>query len=291
MHYLFTSRERDSAYIFRDYIQLHYQEEIFIEEHSEPEHHYQIYTSEEAIKLTEIIECAKEFTQNPFAGRFAEASWQQGNIQATEGLSANNLFSTLQRIKQNSLTTPITYLITALCILIYIVTLTPLKLQVYEWFSYPIESSQNLQVWRYLSPVFVHLSAMHIFLNLFWWLLFGALIEKTYGSSKLFQLFLFSALISNGIEDLSYGPYFFGLSGVVYAVLGYVFIMDKFNPKHNMNLPSGFIYLLIIGILIGFISPIIGIEIGNASHISGLVFGLLFAIWDILQQRIKTKEN
>lgn len=37
--------------------------------------------------------------------------------------------------------------------------------------------------------------------------------------------------------------------------------------------------MLLVGIALGFISPLFGVEMGNAAHISGLIVGL---IWDLL---------
>lgn len=75
------------------------------------------------------------------------------------------------------------------------------------------------------------------------------------------------------------GPDFFGLSGVVYAVLGYVFVVNKFNDTF-LSLPNGFFAMLVIGILLGFISPFFGVHMGNAAHISGLMVGLIWGYWD-----------
>ena len=82
-----------------------------------------------------------------------------------------------------------------------------------------------------------------------------------------------SAAVSGAVQNYFTGPAFFGLSGVVYAVLGYVLVVDKLHP-HSFDLPEG------------FISPLFGINIGNAAHISGFILGL---VWGFLQSKIKAK--
>ena len=81
-------------------------------------------------------------------------------------------------------------------------------------------------------------------------------------------------------QNVATGPPFLGLSGVVYAVLGYVFVLDKLNKQTDFDLPDGFFYMLVVGILLGFAGPLVDINIGNTAHISGLLVGMLLAFWD-----------
>ncbi|WP_129582388.1 rhomboid family intramembrane serine protease, partial [Rodentibacter caecimuris] len=65
----------------------------------------------------------------------------------------------------------------------------------------------------------------------------------------------------------------------VYAVLGYVFVVDKLNAN-IFNLPKGFFTMLLVGLIFGFISPLFDIYIGNAAHISGFIAGLFWGFID-----------
>lgn len=142
---------------------------------------------------------------------------------------------------------------------------------------YPEDSHQSHQIWRYFSHTLVHLSPTHITFNLVWWWLFGHTIERYFGIAKLCQIFFIAALLTGVAQNIASGPYFFGLSGVVYAVLGYVFVFDKLHSKQYFNLPTGFSIMLVLGIITGFISPFFGIEMGNTAHISGLIIGMVLA--------------
>ena len=94
-------------------------------------------------------------------------------------------------------------------------------------------------------------------------------------------------MISGIAQNLVSGPAFFGLSGVVYAVLGYVFVLDKIHKQTVFALPDGFFNMLLIGILLGFAGPLIDIQIGNTAHISGLLVGMGLA-WMDRKIRIKS---
>ena len=152
---------------------------------------------------------------------------------------------------------------------------------------FPEETTQESEIWRYFTHTLVHLSNMHILFNLTWWWIFGGAIERQLGSLKLLQIYFFAGVISGIAQNLVSGPAFFGLSGVVYAVLGYVFMLDKIHKQTAFALPDGFFNMLLVGILLGFAGPLIDIQIGNTAHISGLLVGMGLA-WMDRKIRIKS---
>ncbi|WP_386693391.1 MULTISPECIES: rhomboid family intramembrane serine protease [unclassified Lonepinella] len=171
-----------------------------------------------------------------------------------------------------------TLFITALCVILYFISNTiDLESEILlNTMHFPTDQFEQQDYWRYLSHTLIHLSITHIGFNLAWWWLFGTAIEKRFGSFTLILLYLVSGIGSGLVQNWSTGPWFFGLSGVVYAVMGFVFCVDKFSPNTQFDLPEGFFTMLIVGIAFGFISPLIGVEMGNAAHISGLIIGLIF---------------
>lgn len=171
------------------------------------------------------------------------------------------------------------HMITAICIIVYVLQQIGFEESIMEAFHYPVYFDQDWELWRYISHSFVHLSNIHIIANLSWFWLFGSVIERYFGGGKLFLIFLVSAVVSGIVQNYFSGAGFFGLSGVVYAVLGYVFVVDKLNAN-IFNLPKGFFTMLLVGLVFGFISPLFDIYIGNAAHISGLVVGLLWGFID-----------
>lgn len=181
-----------------------------------------------------------------------------------------------------------TLLITALCLLIYAWTsfidweYPTLMLQL----NFPENAEQQQDYWRYFSHSLVHLSLPHIAFNLSFWWLFGGAIEKKLGSLTLILIYFASAVISGFMQNWASGAWFFGLSGVVYAVMGFVFILDKFSSI-KFDLPDGFLMMIFVGIAFGFISPFVGIEMGNAAHISGLIVGIMFGFFTLQLGKIR----
>ena len=181
-----------------------------------------------------------------------------------------------QFIRQNG---RFTSLICLLCLFIFILQNLGLENFIFSLLHYPDSIYQQDDFWRYFSHSLVHLSFLHLLFNLSWFFIFGGAIERQFGALKLIFLYFISAIITGFIQNYFSGPDFFGLSGVVYAVLGYVLIIDKFSA-YSFNLPEGFFSMLLIGLGLGFVSPYFGVEMGNAAHISGFLVGIIYGIFD-----------
>src|SRR5688500_7118420 len=83
------------------------------------------------------------------------------------------------------------------------------------------------QLWRLVTPIFVHLSPMHLIFNVLMLANMGALLETNKGT-RFFVLFvLVSAVVSCVAQVVVQHPGFGGMSGVLYAVFGYIWMKGK----------------------------------------------------------------
>ncbi|MBE2898554.1 rhomboid family intramembrane serine protease [Pasteurellaceae bacterium 20609_3] len=221
------------------------------------------------------------FVQNPDDAQFVQASWAQGKMEAAEQLPAVSPQGAIAWLKS----APMTALVTALCIIIYALSFFIGERELFLALHFP-EAGQYGEVWRFVSHALVHLSFSHIAFNLTWWLIFASRIEQKCGGGKIIQLFLSCALISGIVQNAFSGAAFFGLSGVVYGVLGYIYTCHRLDPLKRFNLPSGFVYMIVVGIVLGFAGPLYGAQVGNAAHIAGLVVGVLSGIIDCKRAEI-----
>jgi GlpG protein len=110
----------------------------------------------------------------------------------------------------------------------------------------------------------------------------GEKIENFSGSSHLLLVVIISGAASNFIQYLWSGSiYFGGMSGVVYALLGYLWVASKIIKSDLIALPPG-IFGFMIGWLIFCMTPIIpfifGSGIANAAHLGGLIIGIFLGL-------------
>ncbi|WP_157618839.1 rhomboid family intramembrane serine protease, partial [Vibrio sp. HI00D65] len=82
-----------------------------------------------------------------------------------------------------------------------------------------------------------HFSIMHIAFNILWWWQLGGDIEKKLGGLKLLQIFAVSSALSGAGQYWVEGANFGGLSGVVYALVGYLWVVGTKAPQLGLDIP------------------------------------------------------
>lgn len=128
--------------------------------------------------------------------------------------------------------------------------------------------------WQLVTPSFIHYTPLHLITNLaVWWILCQRL--KRYNQWFLLLLFVVSAATSNLSQWLVTGPEFGGLSGVNYALLGYLLIGFQLTKDEEFKVDPLLIGLLLLMIPLGF-SELMG-KYANFAHLGGLIVGGLFA--------------
>jgi len=194
---------------------------------------------------------------------------------------------------------PVTLLLVALSVLISLVIGFGSDLHRMALFSFtPFEVSgqqarwQTLgamlasgEVWRLLTPIFMHFSLLHILFNLLWVWIVGIRVEPEQGSLRLLGLVIFSGVLSNLAQFLVSGPMFGGMSGVVFALLGYAWLWDKLSLRPRIGLPPALMGFMLFWLVLGFTGVLQGAGLGaiaNTAHLAGLVTGML---WLLLVQR------
>jgi GlpG protein len=156
------------------------------------------------------------------------------------------------------------------------------KLQ-YEW--YWLNDIRSGQVWRVVTPIFLHFGLFHLLFNMVVLLQFGALIEERRGAWRYLTLVLTTAVVSNvaqyyltvtfdnGALSIQSNPAFGGMSGVLYGLFGYLWMKSRYEPELGLSLNPRIVVLLIAWLFI-CMSGVVG-SIANTTHVAGLLAGVV----------------
>jgi GlpG protein len=143
------------------------------------------------------------------------------------------------------------------------------------YLRYWLDTLRHGEVWRLITPIFLHFNLLHLLFNLFWTRDLGGMIELRRGTWRLLGIVLISAIISNLAQYLYAGPIFGGMSGVVYALFGYVWIKGRYQPHLGIGINSqtaGIMIAWLVLCMTGLVGPI-----ANAAHVAGLIVGAAVA--------------
>ncbi|TKB02117.1 rhomboid family intramembrane serine protease GlpG [Alteromonas portus] len=235
--------------------------------------------SHEHIDRAKLI--AEDFLANPTNPKYQQAAWDNGkNVQ----LAPSGHGFSLSKIIGDAVKAPFTSVVFALCVAVYLLSIFGLFAPIAQHLLMQPFSVllQNHEWWRLLGPAFIHFSVLHIVFNLLWWGMLGAKIERTLGISMLLIVFLISATISNAAQALFSDPVqgnlflFGGLSGVVYAVMGFVWWLGWLRPSWGLSLPNSIVGFMLVWLVLGY-ADILWVSMANAAHTAGLISGCLLA--------------
>mgnify|MGYP000344957246 CR=1 FL=1 len=239
----------------------------------------------EACYLAQAHTLFEAFIQQPHHPKYQQAAWDNSQVTPlqADGNSTSNSFIQ-QFINHAGI---ITLCVFVLCWLAFIGSLLGWQIEIFEALRFLFPDAQTIvaEPWRLIGPALFHFSWLHIVFNTMWWWQIGGTIEKVLGKGELIQLFFVSAIISNTGQFLVSGPNFGGLSGVVYALVGYAWWAGWLAPHKGITLSKPIVGFLLVWLLLGY-TDFMPINTANTAHLLGLVSGCFLAWW-----RFKVKSN
>ena len=155
------------------------------------------------------------------------------------------------------------------------------------------------EIWRLVTPIFIHYGLMHIVLNMFWLYSFGGAVEDRRGSRFMLLLVMALAISSNVGQaiEVSYrghGALFGGMSGVGYGLLGYIITKNRFDSRERYSLSPGTTFIAMLWFtlcILRDIPPFSGLladvipPIANAAHAVGLLTGAAIAYLPLMVRK------
>lgn len=161
------------------------------------------------------------------------------------------------------------------------------------FFSPLLPVVQTGEVWRLLTPTFLHFGVLHILFNSLWMWEMGRRLENFLGFNTYLIVFLSIAIGANYIQFLISDHIFFGgLSGVVYGFLGLLLVLSRFYSHPTLTLPSGIYIFMIIWMFLGIFKVVdffMANSVANGAHLGGFVIGI--AIGGVIYLKNKAAKN
>jgi GlpG protein len=191
---------------------------------------------------------------------------------------------------------PLTFILICACVVVFIISkggeneqaLKDLFITRFQRTGFSIQWVGGLvevrhgEIWRLVTPIFIHFGFLHIFFNMLWLRDLGSMIEGRQSSWLLAILVVVIAAGSNYAQYLMGGPNFGGMSGVVYGLIGYIWIRGKFDPGSGLFLHPSTVTMAIIWFflcLTGFTRA------ANTAHFVGLAMGMAWGYLSSLRHR------
>lgn len=164
-------------------------------------------------------------------------------------------------------------------------------------------SLRRFELWRLITPVFIHFGVFHLVFNLIWLYQLGRLLEDRFGTPLFGLLVLLTAAIPNLLQGSmpivleGSAPNMFpggdlllttfgGMSGVVYGLFGYAWIRSSLDQSSGFMIPQSTVVIMIGWMLLGFTDfdqQWLGFSMANWGHGGGLVVGMAMAYYSVLK--------
>ena len=142
----------------------------------------------------------------------------------------------------------------------------------YVYWNKGLKEIMRGEVWRLFTPMFIHFGIMHLVFNMLWLKDLGSMIEDRKGSLFLGVFVLVVSAASNLTQFMVSHPLFGGMSGVVYGMLGYIWMKGKFDPVSRLSLHKSTVALMIFWFFFCF-TGLAG-RVANGAHAAGLIVGM-----------------
>lgn len=132
------------------------------------------------------------------------------------------------------------------------------------------------QVWRLITPIFIHAGVVHLLVNMYSLYALGPAVESFFGSPRMLVLFLLSG-VAGVILSLALSPYAsVGASGAIFGLLGalgaFLFLHRSTLGRWGSVQLRQIIFVAVLNLALG-LTP--GID--NWGHLGGLLAGTAMA--------------
>ena len=313
-----------SAYLFMQGIQ----------NHIDPvDQHFEIWVKDEDL-LDQAKSCLVEFRQNPSDAKYRAAISEADSLarqQEKKRLELQKRVVKVNPARPGKRRQPLTLFLIGLCVFVALATnfgaqqswnQPVFRSLAFNGWKVPAAEQERTrdeveaqtlgvrlasisrgELWRLITPIFIHFSVFHILFNCIMLFQLGGRVENRYGTGWMATLVIVAAMLSNLVQCLVPaaigGSVTFidgqgvlltalgGMSGVVFAMFGFIWMKSLFDRSSGFFLPSSSV-LIIMGFfffcMLPFSTEIVG-NVANWAHGAGLAVGMVTGFWSTFVAR------
>ncbi|MEI3611706.1 rhomboid family intramembrane serine protease [Pseudogracilibacillus sp. SO30301A] len=128
--------------------------------------------------------------------------------------------------------------------------------------------------WRIVSSMFLHIGALHLFMNMLALYYLGTVVERIFGTAR-FVIIYFLAGIGGGLTSFAFNVHVAaGASGALFGLFGaLLFFGIIYKRLFFQTMGKNLIFILAINLVFGFLVP----QIDMGAHVGGLIMGFIAA--------------
>jgi len=139
------------------------------------------------------------------------------------------------------------------------------------------------ELWRLITPIFLHMGIMHLVFNMLWLYDLGSSLETRYGTPRYAGIIVIIAILSvlaQSLAPTTWGPFsgtwnHGGMSGVVYGLLGFIWVRMRMDPSARLFLhPTTMMFMIGWLFFCVFLTQAGTLPVANLAHAAGLLAGM-----------------
>ena len=221
-------------------------------------------------------------------------------IEQSERARSSGSAISIKRIIYSILTafiqSPITMILIVICLTVAAISSLGAAASRVDFMFYPLIDSSSLSAligdinslgvaFGTLAPMFLHFGELHLVFNLLRLWYFGKQLESLQPAGMFIALVVLTSFVSNttqymAIEYNNFG----GMSGVVYGLLGYTWIIHSLMPRSYLLINTNMFIFFVLALVL--MEVVASSWIATAAHVGGLVSGVAIGIATVLFYRL-----
>lgn len=146
----------------------------------------------------------------------------------------------------------------------------------------PSDIIQGGRWWTLFTSMFIHAGMFHLLANMVSLMYLGSFAEKLIKSKRLLGVYLISGIFGSILCTLLSKPNISGVgaSGAIFGIAGMLAVLTPKLPVYLLFIPIAipmWFGVIMLMFILWLLTVLAGLPVGNATHLGGLITGLIYA--------------